>query len=66
MKRLDYEAPTMEEIVVEMENGFLGGSANIQNPNEDYGRINPHEVNGGFTSANDFGDGKGDWDTTTN
>ena len=26
MKRLDYEAPTMEEIVVEMEEGFLGGS----------------------------------------
>ena len=26
MKRLDYEAPTMEEIVVEMENGFLAAS----------------------------------------
>ena len=26
MKRLDYEAPMMEEIVVEMEQGFLGGS----------------------------------------
>ena len=26
MKRLDYEAPTMEEIVVEMEQGFLTGS----------------------------------------
>ena len=26
MKRLDYEAPTMEEIVVEMEQGFLAAS----------------------------------------
>ena len=26
MKRLDYEAPTMEEIVVEMEEGFMTGS----------------------------------------
>ena len=26
MKRLDYEAPTMELIVVEMENGFLEAS----------------------------------------
>ena len=26
MKRLDYEAPTMEEIVVEMEDGFLTSS----------------------------------------
>ena len=64
MKRLDYEAPTMELIVVEMEDGFLGGSANIQNPNEDYGRINPHEVNDDFTSSNNFS--SGDWDTTTN
>ena len=26
MKRLNYEAPTMEEIVVEMEQGFLAAS----------------------------------------
>ena len=62
MKRLDYEAPTMELIVVEVENGFLGGSANIQNPNTDNGRINPHEVNTSFDSG-DFSDDK--WDTTT-
>lgn len=31
MKRLDYEALAMEEIVVEMENGFLGASVNVQN-----------------------------------
>ncbi|MBQ8192354.1 MAG: hypothetical protein IJZ45_11475 [Bacteroidaceae bacterium] len=54
MKRLDYEAPTMEEIVVEMENGFLGGSADIQNPNNNNGRINPHEVNTDFTDSADF------------
>lgn len=29
MKRLDYEAPTMELIVVEMENGFLEASVVI-------------------------------------
>ena len=28
MKRLDYEAPTMELIVVEMEDGFLAASVN--------------------------------------
>ena len=63
MKRLDYEAPTMELIVVEMENGFLGGSANIQNPNTDNGRINPHEVNTGFTDSGDFSNDS--WDTPT-
>ena len=63
MKRLDYEAPTMEEIVVEMENGFLGGSADIQNPNKDNGRINPHDVNTGFTDSANFS--SGDWDATT-
>ena len=26
MKRTDYETLAMEEIIVEMENGFLGGS----------------------------------------
>ena len=31
MKRLDYEAPTMEEIVVEMEEGFLTGSNGPKN-----------------------------------
>ena len=54
MKRTDYETLAMEEIIVEMENGFLGGSADVQNPNEDNGRINYHEVNDEFSKAADF------------
>ena len=49
MKRTDYETLAMEEIIVEMENGFLGGSADVQNPDKDYGRINAHDVNTGFS-----------------
>ena len=61
MKRTDYETLAMEEIIVEMENGFLGGSADVQNPNTDQGRINVHEVNTGFSE--DFSnDG---WDPVT-
>ena len=63
MKRTDYETLAMEEIIVEMENGFLGGSADVQNPNNDQGRINAHEVNTGFTGG-DFSE-KG-WDSATN
>ena len=58
MKRTDYETLAMEEIIVEMENGFLAGSADVQNPNEDYGRINAHEVNTDFSA--DFS--KDTWD----
>ena len=60
MKRTDYETLAMEEIIVEMENGFLGGSADVQNPDdEDYGRIKAHEVNTDFTGG-DFS--KTGWD----
>ena len=52
MKRTDYETLAMEEIIVEMENGFLSASADVENPNDkDYGRINAHEVNTGFTGG---------------
>ena len=54
MKRTDYETLAMEEIIVEMENGFLGGSADVQNPNTKEGRINYHEVNDDFSKAADF------------
>ena len=50
MKRTDYETLAMEESIVEMENGFLVGSANVQNPDNEQGRINAHEVNTGFTT----------------
>ena len=59
MKRTDYETLAMEEIIVEMEDGFLSASADVQNPNEDYGRINAHEVNTEFTGG-DFS--KNSWD----
>ena len=58
MKRTDYETLAMEEIIVEMENGFLGGSADVQNPNSELGRIKAHEVNTGFSG--DFSDA---WDS---
>ena len=61
MKRLDYEAPTMEEIVVEMENGFLGAS--VIPENERNATINSHQVNTDFTTAGDFS--SGDWDADT-
>ena len=60
MKRTDYETLAMEEIIVEMENGFLGGSADVQNPNNDQGRINAHEVNTDFTGGDFSNTG---WDT---
>ena len=52
MKRMDYETLAMEEIIVEMEDGFLGGSADVQNPDDDPGRINAHEVNTKFEDGN--------------
>ena len=48
MKRTDYETLAMEEIIVEMENGFLVGSADVQNPNNDFGRIDNQTINTGF------------------
>ena len=60
MKRLDYEAPTMEEIVVEMENGFLGGSIDIKET--ETAVIKDHEVNTDFTTSGNFS--TGDWDAT--
>ena len=66
MKRTDYETLAMEEIIVEMENGFLGGSADVQNPNDKNGRIDNQNINTGFdldTDANDVKDGyaNGEW-----
>ena len=58
MKRLDYEAPTMELIVVEMENGFLGGSIDVKNTEN--AAIENHDINTGFDV--DFSDEKnGNW-----
>ena len=66
MKRTDYETLAMEEIIVEMENGFLVGSADVQNPNDKNGRIDNQNINTGFdldTDANGVKDGyaNGEW-----
>ena len=61
MKRTDYETLAMEEIIVEMENGFLGGSADVRNPNDDeFGLIDNQTINTGFNLDNNndnFADG---------
>lgn len=59
MKRTDYETLAMEEIIVEMENGFLGGSVNMD-PDSEQGIINAHEVNTDFTGGDFSNTG---WDT---
>lgn len=44
-----YDRPLMERVLVELEDGFCAGSANVQNPdNDEYGKIEPHEVNTEF------------------
>ena len=55
MKRTDYETLAMEEIIVEMENGFLVGSADVQNPKDNYA-IENQTINTDFDS-NNFAEG---------
>ena len=60
MKRTDYETLAMEEIIVEMEDGFLGGSVKMQDPVNGNGRIDNQTINTGFdldTDAEDKKDG---------
>jgi len=59
MKRLDYETLAMEEIVVEMENGFLGASVEV-NSTDGNAVINEQQVNTEFSEAGDFSSGS--WD----
>lgn len=59
MKRTDYETLAMEEIVVEMEDGFLSGSTDVRNE-ENYG-IKNQTINNNFSldgDADGFADGK--------
>lgn len=61
MKRIDYETLAMVEIVVEAENGFLGASIEVRNPEfENGGGIKAHDVNTDFTEGGDFS--KTGWD----
>ena len=54
-----YDRPLMERVLVELEDGFCAASANVQNPNTDNGKIDPHAVNTEFEVT--FGDNAG-WD----
>ena len=45
---MDYETLAMEEIIVEMEDGFLGGSADVENPDDKDGRIDNQQINKDF------------------
>ena len=49
-----YESPFMERTLVELEDGFCAGSADVKNPDAENGRINYHEVNDDFSKASDF------------
>ena len=53
MKRTVYEAPVTEHFQVELE-GVFCASADIQNPNNENGKIEEHEINTDFTSKGDF------------
>lgn len=55
-----YESPLTKKTQVNLENGFMTGSANINNPDNDNGRIDAHEVNQDFNFRFD----DQDWDTT--
>lgn len=61
MKRLDYETLAMEEIVVEMENGFLGASVEV-NSTDGNAVINEQQVNTGFTTDFTTGQTTNVWD----
>lgn len=56
----NYESPIMERTLVELEDGFCAASADVKNPDKDFGRINAQEVNKDFTNAADFSGT--DWD----
>ena len=51
MKRTVYEAPETKLFRIEMESGFCSGSADVENPDKETGRIENHEVNTGFTGG---------------
>ncbi len=63
MKRTIYEAPRTVLYRVEVE-GVICGSATVENPNQDYGRIDQHQVNTDF--GGDFSDSGWDPDPGTN
>ena len=61
-----YDRPLMERVLVELEDGFCAGSANVQNPNTDNGKIKAHDVNMEFgkTDIDRVSDGIADFSST--
>jgi hypothetical protein len=53
-----YESPLMERTLVELEDGFCAGSAEMENPQGELGEIDNQEINTNFDS-NSFKDN--DW-----
>ncbi len=53
-----YVSPQTERIQVELEQGFMRGSINPKNPNDESGKIEEHQVNEDF----DFTFKDQDWD----
>ena len=49
-----YESPIMERTLVELEDGFCAGSADVKNPDAENGRIKEHQINTEFSNAADF------------
>lgn len=58
--RRDYESPATNLTRVKME-GYLCGSVNITNPEEDYGKIQEQQTNKFF--GIEEGTGNNDWET---
>lgn len=56
----NYESPVTRRTQVMLESGICAGSATVTNPNDDFGRINDHEVNTDFSA--DFSTSS--WDST--
>ena len=54
MKRTDYETLAMEEIIVAMENGFLVGSAEVENYKEEKYGIENQTINTDFDADKGF------------
>ena len=62
MKRLDYEAPTKELIVVEMEDGFLGGSV-VTDTTQGNIKTTGHELNEvNLDGKEEWNDGTEGWE----
>ena len=55
-----YESPLTVRTQVALESGICAASADVKNPDEDFGRIDAHSVNTVFSTGTDFSSG---WDT---